>query len=599
MILFSFRFDLTFLPSALLAFIPFLVNAGIFIYVFFILPKTRLNILFSFFLVTLALWQFTETMVRLSSDAETAKLWYTMLNPAANFISPLAMHFALIFTRNRHWLKRPWVILAIYVPALFFTFATIGGFVYSEITPSPFWRWVFTPANNLVSEINGYWIGALAWLVLVILIIFCRKSRKTTNLNRQAQLVTIGFAIPALQGMITEVIFPVLLKLDAIPVTGTSMCVFSICIILALNRYHMFTFSPKHAWNRIVDHMNDGILIIDSDEVIHFANTKLCHMLGYSRDELFGQVAREFLFEKQYHEMMKNAIERRKQNIADRYEVPLRTKNGEYIWCEISASPYTNAKNEVIGSIGILTDITERKRIRDQINQKVHDLNTFVYRASHDLKGPLSSVNGLINVARMNLREPNAHQYLDMISKSTARLDQIIGDLTDITIITQGKIEMLPIDLENEISRILESLNQQTGFSALKIESSIVLEKPLITDHGLLRAILQNLIANAIKYTALTRKNPELNIQAQRVNGHIQIVIADNGPGIPEKVQPRIWDMFFRAHEESKGTGLGLFIVRCAIEKLGGSITLQSKEKEGSVFTVCLPQQYPHVANAG
>lgn len=704
----------------MLAAIPFCVNLGIFIYVFFRLPGNKLNITFSLFLTTLYLWQLADTMVRLSDSEETARLWYNMLSPMANFVPSTALHFTLLFTRRRHWLNRPWVLIAMYAPALFFSIATIGGLIGYEISPSPFWKWSLFPANNLLTYINAYWIGLLSWIVMVILIIYAIKSRKAGNLGKQAMLVAIGYAIPNTQGICTELLFPYLFNIPPIPATSFFMSAFSVCIIIALTRYHLFTYSPRHVWSSIVNTMNEGIMIVNNNDIIQYANNKLSEITGYTAEELVGRSAQHLFLAESDREVANNAIKRRKQLISDKYQLPLVTKNGKQIWCEISGSPYVDYDGNVTGSVGMITDITQRKMIEDALKQsekryskfirhslsaiflvdpatgiiidansaffkllgysrkaigqlttydvatarreevdaliqqvikekgqiagerkwqtktgaivdvlvsttyveqdgnkiifvvgndisqrvmlekrlvqKIQDMNTFIYRVSHDLRSPLASVIGLVNVATREVQEKKTLPYLTMIGESTARLDRILQELIDITVITQGRIKNRPVCLRSEVSQVFASLSQVPNHSRITFDVGINLSSPLVTDRSLLISILQNLISNSIKYADLTKSRQLLTVTAERVNGRICIKVTDNGTGIPASAHSEVFSMFHRAHESSNGTGLGLFIARSAVEKLGGEISFQSKEGEGTTFTFFLPVRSKKIA---
>lgn len=705
------NFSFSHYPAVLLSAIPFCINIGLFIYVFFFLPKNKLNTTFSVFLITLCIWQLSNTMVRLSGSEEMVKLWYDMLNPLSHFMAPTALHFTLLFSNSR-WFNR-WTLTVIYVPALFFMVTAIGGFNHYEISPSSFWKWSVFHTDTPFNYISAYWSGLLGWSILVILLRFVIRNKGVGNVGKQAILITIGFAIPIIQGIVTEILFPYLFSIPVIPVTSLFMSVFSVCVVIARTRYNLFSYSPRHIWEAIVSSMNEGILIVDNNDIIQYTNRKLCEMTGYSPDELIGQCAMDVFLERSNKEKIISAIKRREKRISDKYEISLRTKNGQRICCLVSGSPYTSASGRVIGSVGIMTDITDmkvaetrlqqsedryrkfiarslsaiywidpqtgivmdanpaffkllgysRKDIgrlttyeiatasRDEIDslirqvieekgqnagertwrtkddvivnvlvstacieqngkkiifvianditqrivlekkllQKIQDLNALFYRLSHDLRSPLASVAGLINIARQDVQGKESISYLEMIDQCILHLDRILLELIDIATITQGSVKKVPVNLKAEICHVFETFNNDPRYSEINFSSHINISGPIFTDRRLLIPIIQNLISNAIKYSDPEKEQKMLMVNAGWVGDQICITVTDNGIGIPASARTEIFNMFYKAHENSNGTGLGLFIVRSAVEKLGGEIYCQSDEGKGSTFTVLLP----------
>lgn len=355
-------YDLNYLPSVLVALIPLIITLGIFSYLFFTKPHRKLNIAFSLFLVCLCLYQATDAITRLSIDRETASHWYRILTPSVNFLTPFALHFTLLFTRQARWINHPWVLFSIYAPAVIFAIAQSGGYIAYEMHSSNFWRWIFTPAEDLFTIINNAWIAISAWFVMYLLIRFVYKTRNSATLNKQAKLVAIGFSIPAFQGVITEILFPYVLNVEPVPATSLSMLAFSICLMIGLNKYELLSYSPRHSWHNIMRSMNEGVLIVDNDDVIRFSNPRFCEMTGYTEHELIGKSARLlFLSENDKHKA-DAAIKRRQQRKSDKYEIKLITKSGQTIIGEVSGSPYIDQHGKVVGSVGIMTDITEKKK---------------------------------------------------------------------------------------------------------------------------------------------------------------------------------------------------------------------------------------------
>ncbi|HEV7231995.1 MAG TPA: HAMP domain-containing sensor histidine kinase, partial [Bacteroidia bacterium] len=222
------------------------------------------------------------------------------------------------------------------------------------------------------------------------------------------------------------------------------------------------------------------------------------------------------------------------------------------------------------------------------LQDKVNELNTFMYKATHDLRAPLSSLLGLIALAKKEKITNEMLRYFSMIDESTRKLDKILIDLVDITQITQGIPQISEIRLEEMIGDVIESLENTPGFKGISITRRLTLSKPFYSDAKLMRSVLQNLLDNSAKYKS-PLKDSEILIEAYETSTGVRILISDNGIGIPENYHAKVFHMFYRATTISSGTGLGLYIVKNSVEKLGGSIELESIEGKGTTISLTLP----------
>jgi len=229
------------------------------------------------------------------------------------------------------------------------------------------------------------------------------------------------------------------------------------------------------------------------------------------------------------------------------------------------------------------------KTLEARVEYRTKELNTFIYKVSHDLKGPLASMLGLIKIAKDDVADEEALRYFDLIHRSTDRLNFILLDLLHITTLKQGRIEYSKIDFKKLIKEILQSLENMPENHNIEFSIKVRNCKDFYGDEKLLNSIFQNLITNAIKYKKNGKIKPFVKILVDKESDILKISVEDNGLGIPPKFQDKIFEMFFRAHETSSGSGLGLYIVKSAIEKLGGKIMMQSEESVGTRFIIELP----------
>lgn len=234
----------------------------------------------------------------------------------------------------------------------------------------------------------------------------------------------------------------------------------------------------------------------------------------------------------------------------------------------------------------LIINVEEVSKQKEQIEAKNRQMDSFVYKASHDIKGPLRSVIGLTQVGLKSIQDQPALEIFDHILKSTQKLDNLLMDLLKLSKAQQNEVSKTTICLKPMVEEILSSLQHLTEYERMKFNISIDSELSLYSDERILYSIIQNFIENAIKYKDPTKEESLLNITITSEGGRVIIKFEDNGLGIAPVHHQKIFDMFYKINEKSNGTGLGLHIVKINIEKLGGTIQLESKEGIGSTFTI-------------
>lgn len=233
-------------------------------------------------------------------------------------------------------------------------------------------------------------------------------------------------------------------------------------------------------------------------------------------------------------------------------------------------------------------DITDLK-------ETIDDLETFIYRTSHDLRAPVANVLGIINIAQEELTDSKtAMRYLGLLKTQNQRLDYILNTLINTTKIRQGDQDFHFIDFDYEIDEILKSLSHVNGFAEINFKKHINVPLKFYSIKGLLITILQNLIDNAIKYRNTETNSPFITISVSQPKNGIKIEVQDNGIGIPEHLQNEVYKMFFRGTQKASGSGLGLYTTRYCVRKLNGYMQLESKENVGTTFTVFIPNAITH-----
>ncbi len=228
-------------------------------------------------------------------------------------------------------------------------------------------------------------------------------------------------------------------------------------------------------------------------------------------------------------------------------------------------------------------------RKQNEALKKVNaELDRFVYSASHDLRSPLSSIQGLISLARLE-KEKDLSEYLNLIDKSVRKLDFFIRDIIDFS--RNARLEIISdhIDFETMIKDIMEDVRFLENYPKIKLLVNIHTKKDFKNDPRRVRIILSNIISNAVKHHSVNDRAAQVSVDIHDNATGVSIIIADNGPGIEEKYQQEIFKMFFRATHRTQGSGLGLYIVQETVEKLKGTVTVSSAIDKGTSFTVTLP----------
>ena len=327
--------------------------------------------------------------------------------------------------------------------------------------------------------------------------------------------------------------------------------------------------------------------VTDVDGIILDVNAKFCEVSGYSREELLGNnhnlvksgFHSEAFFRRLYKMVRKGEVWRG--------EVCNQAKDGSLFWVDLAVVPVQDEFNGVHRYMAIAYPVTDRK-VAELRSEKIHqELMTFMYKASHNLRGPVATLSGLLNIAAIEVKEAFSLNYIRMLDERTRHLEFVLNELIAITKIKQEDLSIEPINVQATIDQVCGAFEEDFRKHELRVENKCKLNKPFASDEKLLRGLLFYLLDNAIKFR--NNKEPRICIEVEEQAQGILLSVADNGPGISENIRDRIYEMYFRGHEKSTGSGLGLYIVSSIVERLGGYISLKSQVGLGSTFSIYLP----------
>ncbi|HTE02166.1 MAG TPA: chemotaxis protein CheB [Mucilaginibacter sp.] len=277
----------------------------------------------------------------------------------------------------------------------------------------------------------------------------------------------------------------------------------------------------------------------------------------------------------------------------------IETNNGK--WYQIMTMPYIQqADNKRNGAIITFNDITELKKAQHELDKRNKsllrinaDLDNFTHTASHDLLAPLGNIEVSINVMNKKVTDPELNKFLTIINSSVKKFRSLISGIATIAKLEGDMIAMEMVDLDEIISNIEWSLDDQIKSSGAVITRNLEIKHVPFSKKNL-RSILYNLISNGIKFNRGER--PEIKIHTTREADHVVLTVQDNGIGIAKGDIDKIFEMYGRLHQEIKGHGIGLYLAKKIVDAASGNIIVESELGKGSKFMIYLKAAPEHSA---
>lgn len=233
--------------------------------------------------------------------------------------------------------------------------------------------------------------------------------------------------------------------------------------------------------------------------------------------------------------------------------------------------------------------LQQQNKMLVKVNQ---ELDRFVYSTSHNLRAPLMSVLGLLNISRKEVENKDYGrllEYFGMMSASIEKLDNTLKEIVDYSKNARVEVKIEKIELYECLQECIEKLSFLEGAKEIKKEIIIDGGNIIYCDSDRLNVILINIISNAIKYRDINKEEKKLSITVHSYPYKTSISIQDNGVGIFSNYVDKVFDMFYRASDKSNGAGLGLYIVKETVEKLGGKISIDSEIETGTTVEIDIP----------
>ena len=358
----------------------------------------------------------------------------------------------------------------------------------------------------------------------------------------------------------------------------------------------------EERFRSVVECLDEGVMITDLKGVATYANDRMRNIAGYDPSEIVGRRPSQLFLRPELRDTADDHLVERKMGIGGRYEVEYIRKDGSSVWVEIAGVPFRDGTGTIVGTVGSVNDISERRRweaalleAKNEAERANQAKSAILSRASHELRTPLNSVIGFSGVLLRNRSGTLADSdlsYIQRIRANGGHLLTLVNDILDIAKVESGhmSVELSTVsvaDLAREVVSSLEGRVLEKPSVTLQAHALDGLE-PIITDAAKLRQVLVNLVGNAIKFThagTVTVRVVEDDTLHPRA-----IVVEDTGCGIAADHLQTIFDAFEQvaaAHNgDEAGTGLGLSIAKSFCDLLGYRIRVESEPGRGSRFIV-------------
>ncbi|HET9486433.1 MAG TPA: hybrid sensor histidine kinase/response regulator [Chryseosolibacter sp.] len=224
------------------------------------------------------------------------------------------------------------------------------------------------------------------------------------------------------------------------------------------------------------------------------------------------------------------------------------------------------------------------------------ELDSFVYSVSHNLRAPLMSVLGLINLVKLEhaVADPSMDHYLQMMQQSIHKLDETLKEILDYSRNARSALNITEVNVKKMLEESFERMRYMDGSEKIQKSIEIGEDAPFYSDAYRISVIINNLVSNAIKYKDVTKDHHILKVKINVTDTQLEMIFQDNGIGISKLYLHKIFEMFYRATERSEGAGLGLYIVRETVDKLDGIISVDSALGNGTTFRIIVPNLKVH-----
>jgi PAS domain S-box-containing protein len=339
-------------------------------------------------------------------------------------------------------------------------------------------------------------------------------------------------------------------------------------------------------FQELVENSNDIVIVTDREYRVRYISSSVVDVFGIEPVAVVGRNIFEFV-KREKVQPWKDCLQEASYPFVD--EISVNRGENDKVYFDVYVSNLLN-HYKVQGLVLKLHDITQKKKKEKDLVRSNQHLDQVIYKTTHDLKAPLMSALGLVKIAEDAPLEAK-DQYIGLIKKTLVKLDAYIDEMNNFFRNEKLALQRDKIDLGALLKEEQENLKNLDHGDKIDVLFEIDNSVEWYSDAIRVKTIVTNIFSNAIKYQDLQKQNPFIKIAAHVTEEFCDLSIEDNGIGIEPEFQDKIFDLFFRATDQSKGTGLGLFIVKDTIERLKGMIKVKSRQGKGTTFFIRIPNQ--------
>lgn len=341
----------------------------------------------------------------------------------------------------------------------------------------------------------------------------------------------------------------------------------------------------------LVKGIADVVLIFDHDYRVIYANELAGEMLSAVPEDLVGLHIYDF-FPNNQSEFLQYLLQEtmEKEQVYNR-RTQFQTERGQKIPVSVSFS-ILSMDEELEGYMLIAKDNSQLVQATDALKQKNEQLERIFYRMSHDLQGPLASIQGILELTR--LEDTSAQEtdtYIKHIQASTEKLKHTLDSLMQLQYTNEQESTITEVPLRPAVESVVDEFDHYPGREEVLIHITANPKLQVSSDQQVIAGIIRNLIENSIKFRKTNTTDSVIKVSVRQHKNGVKIKVKDNGLGMDRTMQQRAFNMFYRGHEHTKGSGLGLFIVKSNVEKLGGTVEIKGQPFLGTEVCIYIPDR--------
>lgn len=457
----------------------------------------------------------------------------------------------------------------IYYLTLVLTFVFIGLVFFTDkiVKGSEHFYWGDFP-------VFGQWMLAVT-LFLIAPMFFCvyllaraYKSEENEHTKKAYLSVIIGSTISILLATITSVFLPKLFNIRVISMSDVGNAILSFYLFRAIGKYRFLQLNLEEIGKIIFDKVGEGIVITSQKGEILMMNKSVQQLLGV------------------HHKDFSSIIEPGGSDSGIVKTKLINPVTGENTYLNISGNNITDERQRQL-RLYIINDVSELVKYRNSLLDRNEELQISLYRIGHDLKSPAGAIKQLVELSKLD--PDGTKEYLEKIEISAGQLLNFIKEVENLIRIKEAQPANDKVDMDRLLSRCWDELEffRQGQNHVLHRKLNV---KEITSDNLLVYTIVLNVLSNAIKYNDIAAKKVnDITVSTELKNNKVEISISDTGSGMDETTCANVYKLFYRGNNEVKGAGLGMYIVKHAVEKLDGEIQVSSKPGEGTTFRIIIP----------